>query len=65
MSGLTKQATPLAVPDSKKKTLTWSLLHSLSVPSKGRLVVQVHLGIAGPNAYYVMWAIGYNIVRPK
>ncbi|KAK9830602.1 hypothetical protein WJX81_003718 [Elliptochloris bilobata] len=22
---------------------------------------QVHLGIAGPNAYYVLWATGYNI----
>ena len=27
-------------------------------------VMQVHLGFAGPNAYYVMWATGYNIVRP-
>jgi hypothetical protein len=24
---------------------------------------QVHLGIAGPNAYYVMWLTGYNVVR--
>jgi hypothetical protein len=24
---------------------------------------QVHLGIAGPNAYYVMWMTGYNVVR--
>jgi len=26
-------------------------------------VPQVHLGIAGPNAYYVMWMTGYNVVR--
>lgn len=28
------------------------------------MALQVHLGIAGPQAYYVMWMTGYNTVRP-